>query len=615
MTLTRLSPYSERYGATGNIGENFQRLLGAPSLNRLQTVIREAVQNIADAAKLGAGPEIEIRVRRLSPRQQRVLADRVICGRLPESRSNELLDAMRKRSELTVMEICDFGTTGLGGPTRADRIPAGVQHTDFIDFIRNVGTPRDTAHGGGTYGFGKVALYRASRCRTIVVDTLPRGSGPEGRRLIGSHVGASFEVPHGGMRRRFTGRHWWGIPDPEDGIVDPVTGEGARVLAHALGLPERDAVRPGTSIMILDFETDGDDLDVVGNKVVEGLLWNFWPRMMQDTPAAKRFTCRVEVAGAPVTIPEPEGFPPLDLFSKALRAIRTGKGNDVRPISSKRPRKRLGTLAMEKGQRTRRRPLIREGTLIPDSARHIALMRPVELVVKYLEGTQLPDERLEWAGVFVASGEDEVERAFAESEPPAHDDWKPNNLPKGRTKTYVNVALRRLKDAASEMGLLGTGPAGGSEAGPPLGRLSRRLGQALEGVAGEGGSRKRRRGGGGGARPARARATPARFDHLESTESGPVAVFLTEVRQGVRRDGISLAARGAIAVEGSRLPGTDGEIPQPTIVSIRSQDGRLAANGGNLELAGSEGLFEIRVLVPADCAVTVDATVLTDGDG
>ena len=508
------------------------------------------------------------------------------------------------------MEICDFGTTGLGGPTRSDRIPSGVRDTDFIDFLRNVGTVRDTAHGGGTYGFGKVALYRASKCRTIVVDTLPHGSSPEGRRLIGCHVGASFEVPQKRMRRRYTGRHWWGIPDPEDNIVDPVTGEGARALAAELGLPGRDADRSGTSVMILDFETDGDDLNDVGNRVVEGLLWNFWPRMMRDTPANKRFTCRVEVAGSPVKIPAPEDFPPLDLFTKAMRAVRTGSGNDVRPISSLRPKKQLGTLAMERGLRTPRRPLVGEGSLFPASSSHIALMRPVELVVKYLEGHPLPDERLEWAGVFVASAEDEVERAFAESEPPAHDDWKPNNLPRGNPKRYVNIALRRLREAGAEMGLPGTGPTGGSGTGPPLGRLARRLGLALEGVVGEGG-RRRRRPGGGGTRPARARATPARFERLESTASGCVAVFSTEVRQGVHRDGLSLSARAAVAIEGSRVLRTDGDIPQPTVVSIRSEDGGLAADSGNLELAGSEGLFEIRVLVPEDCAVTVGAQVLT----
>ena len=37
MTTKSLSLQSERYGSTGNIGENFQRLLGAPSLDPLQT--------------------------------------------------------------------------------------------------------------------------------------------------------------------------------------------------------------------------------------------------------------------------------------------------------------------------------------------------------------------------------------------------------------------------------------------------------------------------------------------------------------------------------------------------------------------------------------------------
>ena len=610
MTDVRLSPYSEPYGATGNIGDNFRRLLGAPSLDRLQTVIRESVQNIADAAKLGVGPEIEIRLRHLTPEQHRVLASRVICGRLREPHSNDLLSAMRERRGLVVMEICDYRTTGLGGPTRSDRIPSGARHTDFIDLVRNVGSRRNTVHGGGTYGFGKVALYRASKCRTIVVDTQPHGLGLEGRRLIGCHVGASFEVPQDGMRRRFTGRHWWGIPDPGDKIVDPVTGKDARDLAAELGLPSRDTGRSGTSIMILDFDTDGDDLQEVGARVVESLLWNFWPRMMRDTPPDKRFTCRVEVCGSPLRIPAPESYAPLDLFAKAMRAVRSGTGNDVRPISSQRPKRHLGTLAIETGLRTPRRELVAGASLFPASSSHIALMRPVELVVKYLEGQPLPNERVEWAGVFVVSGEDEVERAFADSEPPAHDDWKPANLPRSWAKTYVNVALSRLKRAASEMGQSGTGQTGGNEAGPPLGRLARRLGLALEGVSGEGARRRRSRGG-GVKRPGHARATPARFERLESIESGCVAVFSTEVHQGAHRDGLSLTARAAIAIEGGALR-TEGDIPQPTVVSVRSADGRLVADSDNLELAGCEGPFEIRVLVPGDCAVTVNASVLTE---
>lgn len=49
---------------------------------------------------------------------------------------------------------------------------------------------------------------------------------------------------------------------------------------------------------------------------------------------------------------------------------------------------------------------------------HVALMRPAELVVRYLEGRPAPDEDREWAGVFRCSDEPDIETAFANSEPP-----------------------------------------------------------------------------------------------------------------------------------------------------------------------------------------------------
>ncbi len=608
MTTARLTAYSEPYGSTGNIGENLYRLLGTHSLDPLQTVIREAVQNIADAAKLGVGPEIVIRVRRLTPGQHAVLASQVIGGSLQEAHSNELLTTMRARRELVVMEICDFGTVGLGGPTRADRIPEGVERTDFIDFLRNIGTARDTQLGGGTYGFGKMAFFGASRCKTIIVDSLPHGAGPEGRRLIGCHCGPSFDVPENGMRKRFTGRHWWGIPDPDDGIVDPATGAAASALGSALGLPERTPNRPGTSVMIVDFDAGNEDLHRLGNRVVDGLLWSFWPRMMRDAPAHMRFTCRVEVDGSALPIPYPEDFEPLTLFAKAMRAVRSGIGNEVNKIASQRPKRELGTLAIERGLRTRRRPVVADESLFPEPSRHIALMRPIELVVKYLEGTSLPDERLEWAGVFVTSREEEVESAFAESEPPSHDDWKPNSLPHGNTKRYVNIALKQLKRTALDMGLTRTGQPPATEAGPPLARVARQLGAMLED---DGAVQERRRPGGGGARPARAKATPPLFEKLEPVRSGRVAVFSTEVSQDAQRTGLALTARAAVAVEGARRLRADDDVEQPAVVSIRAVDGSLCGRGENLDLAGAEGSFEIRVLIPEGCAVTVEAKVLT----
>lgn len=610
--MNALDLYSEPYSSTGNIGENFRRLLGAPTLDRLQTVIREAVQNIADAAKLGRGPELLIRLRTLS-REQREILEGVILRALPsEQKSRDLINEALARRDLMVLEICDFGTTGLGGPTRADRIPIGTERTDFIDFLRNIGTPRDTEHGGGTYGFGKVALYSASRCSTILVDSLPSGSGPEGRRLMGCHVGSSFGAPENGMLRKFTGRHWWGIADGVDGVADPVTGLNAAELAAALGFPVRGEGRTGTSIMILDFETEGEEPQIAGSRIVEALLWNFWPRMMRDVPKSRRLVCKVEVEGGEVPVPAPEDFAPFDLFCKAMRAARSQSGNDVRPVESLRPAKLLGTVAIEKGLRSLRRPLVADGSTVPPVTHHIALMRPVELVVKYLEGSPLPDDRLEWAGVFLTSGEDEIERAFAESEPPAHDDWIPDNLSGGYAKRYVTIALKRLRGIASEIGIVAPGRPNGSASGPPLARLAGRLGAILEDVGGDGAGRRRPTGsGGGGVGVRRARASRPVFDRLELGKSGRVAVFKTEVMQDRQSSGTTLSATVSIAIDGAGAGRIDDDIAQPIVLSIRAADSDMVSESSSLDLHGMEGWFELRVLVPDDCAVTVEAEVLT----
>ena len=612
MSLTSASLYSEPYGITGNIGENFRRLLGTPSLDPLQTVIREAVQNVADSAKLGIGPEIVIRVRRLTAEQLKVLRQNMLVRLPSEQTSCALLTEFFDRKEAVVMEICDFGTSGLGGPTRADRIPIGTEKTDFIDFLRNIGTPRDTEQGGGTYGFGKVALYRVSRCSTILVDSLVAGGVDAERRLIGCHIGKSYEEPENGMHRRYTGRHWWGKPDPEDSIVDPVVGEEAEQLASALGFLPRGDGRTGTSIMILDFNNESEDLETVGHRIVESLLWNFWPRMMRDTPAGRRFNCVVEVNGISIEIPSPEEFSPLHLFVKAMLAAKNDSGDAVYKIASQRPRKHLGVLALEKGLNTPRRPLVGEDSIFPLVSKHIALMRPVELVVKYLEGEALPDKRLEWGGVFITSSEREVERAFANSEPPAHDDWIPDNLQKSPAKTFVNVALRRLKEYALDMSNLANGQAPTSSSGPPLARVAGKLGMMLERVSGDGAGRNGGRGGGGGGpRPARARASRPVFERLEHDGDSAIAVFTSEVRQDARRSGRVLTAKAAVAIEGTAAGSIDPLIIQPSVISIRQSNGGSTSHSDRFNLDGTEGCYEIFVRMPRDCAVTVDAVVLS----
>ncbi|MDE0102150.1 MAG: hypothetical protein OXN89_07210 [Bryobacterales bacterium] len=616
MRLARLELHSEPYGGTGNIGANFRKLLGAPSLDTLETVIREAVQNIADAAKLGRGPGVLIRIRTVTDAQMKVLRDRVLAELPQEEDSRGKIAAFLGSKAPAVMEICDFRTTGLGGPTRADRIPIGTETTDFIDFLRNVGTPRDSPHGGGTYGFGKVALYRASRCSTILVDSLVAGGGFRSRRFIGCHVGASYGRPERGLLRRYTGRHWWGARDAPGAVAEPVFDCAAAALSKALGFPRRSGGESGTSIMILDFDLHEDDIRAVGRRAAEVLLWSFWPRMMLDAGRARKFECRVEVQGRDIELPQPEDFPQLHLFAKAMRAARSGAGSDVRTIASRRPKKELGRLAIQKGLRVPRRALVETGSLFPETCHHIALMRPVELVVKYLEGAALPDERIEWAGVFMASSDDEVERAFAEAEPPAHDDWIPNNLPKGRAKTFVNVGLRELRNHAIEMGSPPRPQPAGETAGPPLARAAGQLGKLLAGAPGSSGAGPTGGGAQGGQRPRRASATRPVLARLEGERDEPVAVFETMVRQDSRQSGTVLRATATVAVEGAAAPsaGMQDMGLEPAVVGIKGPTAELSGNGGQLAINGSEGRFEIRVRFPPDCAVTVEAKVLQCSD-
>ena len=77
---------------------------------------------------------------------------------MPKGDTNNSITSYFENKSHWVLEISDYGTTGLGGATDPSLVPE-EESTDFVDFMRNIGTPRDTDKGGGTYGYGKSWLY------------------------------------------------------------------------------------------------------------------------------------------------------------------------------------------------------------------------------------------------------------------------------------------------------------------------------------------------------------------------------------------------------------------------------------------------------------------------
>ncbi|MGO7585957.1 hypothetical protein ACC689_29150 [Rhizobium ruizarguesonis] len=605
-----LDLHSEKFARTGNMaGEGFRRLMGRPALGLLQTVIREALQNAIDAAPEGNSVEILLRYRTIEGENLQRLRD-LFFGALPPEEADAPTDdedttslrEILKAERVSLLEIADFNTRGLAGPTRAD-VTAGEERLDFVNFLRNIGAARDTHHGGGTYGYGKTSLYALSRASTIIADTQTTCEGMPVRRLMGCHLGDAFEAVTEGERRRFTGRHWWGRDDAEGG-VDPLEGTEAAQLSEILGLPPRDESRTGTTIAIVAPHVDrGDDLRA---ELMETVLWNFWPRMCGFTPEGRKISVLMEFEGEQIAVPAPELYPPLDLYAAALRNVRDNADGKVTTIRSARPSADLGRLSIVRGMRAARNLMsLREGSPMREQAHSIALMRPVELVVRYLPGEPFADQRFEWAGVFICSEDDEIEKAFAVTEPPAHDDWIPDMLPRGRAKTFVNVALRDLKHVAGTYvqpkAALGTS----EDRGPSIAKTAAKLGRMLSNSSGKGPGRAVSPSGAGSKK--KIAISAPRFVGLEYGDGQRIAKFEAELVNDGSRPNLVLQASPHLVLDGSFTSADDlpGNITI-NLLSLSLED--ISAESQEIRIENMQGLVSCRVTVPDDAAVGIRFT-------
>lgn len=624
--MTQLQLHSEKFSADGNMSaEGVEKLLGAPTINLLSVLVREATQNACDAASDSPeGCRMKWRVRQLTPEELEVFRSSIFSPEnLPqEEHARGLLESFLNDPEWQwVLEICDFGTTGLQGPTRADAI-AGVENPDFVNFFRNMGAPRDVDGGGGTYGYGKSTFFRGSRCHTIVVDTLTTNKhSEEERRLMAMQLGQS--VPG-----KWTGRHWWGVFTSDGKTVDPVRFREARELAHALGFPPRQSGRAGrgTSIMVLapvflpverPEEDPWNQLHLFSDEgllmaaVEEHVLWNFWPRMVQGTPREERLEAQFWRNGVWEKNTQPEDMPPLQLMARALELAKgsheqTEDDEEVQDIRSERPARHLGRLAFVKAPWKQRRYLLPRvlakaadsdlRSPFPERCHHVALMRPFGMVVKYLDnGLPDPDESREWAGVFRCSEDTEVEEAFARAEPPAHDGWRPEFLPsRSWERRYVNIALRKVR---AVIGSRHKPDIVHEEDEMPLGRLSDRLGQFLLGdVNDQKPGRKPPEGSGGGGARRRPFDTPA-FIGLMEKDGKILSRYHVNVHVSVEvkgKPGVLLEGRNADPDEITGIPEIEGWYPE---------NGDIPLTGPQVVL--SPGGWEVHVSVPGQVAVTL----------
>lgn len=458
--------------------EGIRNQLGRPELDLLTILVREAAQNSWDARVRGRRRPVAFRIEFGSVSAAHLGAWReLLLQNAPLDHQLPLRGALR-RSDIRLLSVSDRGTTGLGGPTRAD-VAQGANH-DFVSFVRNIGEPRDTELGGGTYGFGKGIFYLVSKAGAVLLHT--RCATDEGlqTRLIGCALWKSYVGQEDAEERRYTGRHWWG--EAIDGIVEPLIGDAADQAAQRLGLQPFEADETGTTVVVIDPMLDDMEPTQAAEYVAESIAWQLWPKTIatEERPQGMQFAVRCD--GREVPVPDPETTRPLDLFVAAYRELAAGEG---KRLECRSPRKYLGRLGLAK----------RVGLPVPasmasltagieDLVHHVCLMRPAELVVSYFRGPKPPSELQSYAGVFRAdTGMDEI---YARAEPPTHDSWNPHSLQLPES-TFVRTTFRRITEALE--GLLelgGTARGGGSTIS--LGAASGRFASLVAGADGLGGA-------------------------------------------------------------------------------------------------------------------------------
>ncbi|MEU1617802.1 hypothetical protein ABZ479_10915 [Streptomyces sp. NPDC005722] len=441
--------YSQPYPPEGaSAAEGIRNQLGRPELDLLTILVRESAQNSWDA-RLGDsfGPvDYAIDLRTVGPAHTGVWRELLLEG-APVAADNFPLRESLRRGSVRILAVSDRGTRGLGGPTRADN--AVGPERDFVSFIRNIGEPRDTELGGGTYGFGKGIFYLLSKAGTVLVHSRCRtADGGYETRLIGCTLWKSYVAidPHG--ERRHTGRHWWG--DTSGEVVEPLVGPVAEAAAQRLGLRPFDAQETGTTVVVVDPTLDNLEPAEAADYLAETIAWHLWPKMISVDGKPASMTFSITRDGVPHRVPNPRDTRPLNMFVAAYEAMIGPEGSD---LACMRPKRHLGRLGLVKRIQPPLEPTRASRMLdIEDMVHHVCLMRPAELVVTYHPGPKPPSVNQGYAGVFRADRS--MDEIYAKAEPPTHDAWNPQSLERPES-TFVLTTFRRIGEALD--GLLSLG--------------------------------------------------------------------------------------------------------------------------------------------------------------
>lgn len=218
-----LDSYIPEYSITSINGSGVLKSLQNDSLPELDLLVREAVQNSADAAlnRDGNSSNVYFNTGTFVPANFNAeLSD--ISGRL-----NELYPD----PEASFLEIRDMHTWGLVGPVdKAEIAGNDGDHGNYFKLVFENGqeqTNSSQGQAGGSWGYGKSVYYRVGIGMVLFYSRIETLDGFESRLVASlvehSKTGKSILK---NVQKDSIGRAWWGLrPDRSTEQVYPVTDE------------------------------------------------------------------------------------------------------------------------------------------------------------------------------------------------------------------------------------------------------------------------------------------------------------------------------------------------------------------------------------------------------
>jgi hypothetical protein len=387
----------------------------------VDSLSRETLQNSWDAAESKEGFRMVFRFEEFSGPDKKLVVDALNLRALDEYERNvRPMDFVKKNAlkeledlnkPLRILYVEDYGAHGLRGPI------AWKSKSELFKAIYDIGSSDKNASAGGSYGFGKSAMFINSRIYCVVAYSAfesgysrpdsPAEVDAASRRLIGF----AWWKGHSQGTREYDGRGMLA-----NGNV-PFEDADADALAVLMKIPVRnpkDRAERGTTFAIIDHSVEPDEL-------MDSLESNWWP-------AIERHGLKIEVyVNGKARTPNPNRLAELQPYRRAYRVAmgeEVGAGEWKWSAETTPPLEAFGEIQPGRLAIVRLNPNnIQEGVDGAQGAK-IALIRKPHMVVSYqafqsshvLRGAYIASEAVSDQG----TEENELLRL---AENAAHDRW------------------------------------------------------------------------------------------------------------------------------------------------------------------------------------------------